>query len=125
MESWTSFPDQNEERVIVEIIDSKTIRLDRPLNYTHWGQGLARAEVGMLTRQIVFQSDASSVSTEFGGHIMLRVLEQCEVSGIEVTRMGQTGHMGRYSFHFHVLGEKSFQSSKRFFIKGKLFTCNM
>ena len=30
-----------------------------------------RAEVGLLTRNVVFQGDENSASDQFGGHIML------------------------------------------------------
>ncbi|KAG2374699.1 hypothetical protein C9374_010443 [Naegleria lovaniensis] len=112
-----AFPDQNEERTIVQVINSKTFVLDRPLNFTHWGKDYARAEVAVLNRNIVFQGDDSSLNTQFGGHFMIRVLEQVEISGIEVTRMGQKGVLGRYSVHFHVLADQSFNKEQPFFIK--------
>ncbi|KAG2370868.1 hypothetical protein C9374_013779 [Naegleria lovaniensis] len=111
------FPDQNEVRTIAQVVNSKTFVLDRPLNFTHWGKDHARAEVGILNRNIVLQGDASSVNSQFGGHWMIRVVEQAEIQGVEVTRMGQKGLLGRYAVHFHVLGEQSFLKPKRFFIK--------
>jgi len=94
--SWirgVMFPDQNEERTIVQVVDSKTFVLNQPLNYTHWASGFARAEVGLLNRNILIQGDDQG--DLFGGHIMIRLADKCEISGIEVTQMGQQGIMGR------------------------------
>ena len=46
-----------------------------------------KAEVGLLTRQIVVQGDNDSLIDNFGGHFMMRhgVLH---ISGVEFTRMG-------------------------------------
>ncbi|EFC49255.1 hypothetical protein NAEGRDRAFT_56847 [Naegleria gruberi] len=98
--SWMTggykFPDQNEERTIASVIDSRTFTVDLPFNYTHWGAGYQRAEVGILNRNIVFRGDNSSASQAgYGGHFMIRLLDHCEISGIEVTGFGQKGVMGR------------------------------
>eukprot|EP01114_Cavostelium_apophysatum_P004867 TRINITY_DN152_c0_g1_i1.p1 TRINITY_DN152_c0_g1~~TRINITY_DN152_c0_g1_i1.p1 ORF type:complete len:1284 (-),score=344.97 TRINITY_DN152_c0_g1_i1:38-3889(-) len=93
-------PDQSEMRTIVNIT-GKRIYLDQPLKYMHWGEGIERAEVGLLTRQIVLQGEEASNSSRFGGHFMMRRGPSIKLSGIEVTRMGQGGVLARYPIHFH------------------------
>ncbi|KAG2386048.1 hypothetical protein C9374_003197 [Naegleria lovaniensis] len=116
------FPDQNEERVVTQILNGgKTIVLDRPLNYTHFASadGKVRAEVGLLTRRIVFQGDESSEKTQFGGHMIIRSVQYFKVQGLEITRFGQQGLMGRYSLHFHLLQNQAASApfGRDFFVK--------
>ncbi|KAG2372682.1 hypothetical protein C9374_013637 [Naegleria lovaniensis] len=102
------FPAQTEERTVVSVLDGgSTLVLNKPLNYTHWGNAHMKAEVGVLNRNIVFQGDANSVKDSFGGHMMIRVVEKATLEGIEMTRMGQRGFMGRYAIHWHILGDKA------------------
>jgi len=77
------------------------VTLSTPLSFTHWGQGYQRAEVGLLTKRIVIQGDNASDSNSQGGHIMLRYGYHI-VQAVELTRMGQSGVMGRYPLHFHL-----------------------
>ena len=59
-------------------------------------------EVGLLSRHIRFQGLAAAANLSdwseatFGGHIMITMARLVEVVGIEVTRMGQQGVLGRY-----------------------------
>lgn len=70
---------EDERRFIVEKIDDYTLRLDRPLDHSHFGEiadesGIAvdyRAEVGILTRNIVIQGDESSDYSLYGAHMMV------------------------------------------------------
>lgn len=62
----TVVPDQNEYRAI-KAISGNVITLDTPLSYMHWGAGYERAEVGLLTRNIVISG--TNESTNFGGHV--------------------------------------------------------
>jgi cell migration-inducing and hyaluronan-binding protein len=94
--------------------DGKSIRLDRTLLFEHYGEiqmveGKAldmRAEVGLLTRNIVVEGDASSDSTQFGGHMMVAMSGDAYVEGVEFFRMGQRGKQGRYPLHWHLTGDK-------------------
>ena len=92
-----------------------------------------RAEIMHLSRNILIQGDEASVDTNFGGHVMIlsrhfghmhdmdmdddawgtmwndpefanRPEDMSHVSGVELFRMGQTGYMGRYPMHFHMVG---------------------
>jgi cell migration-inducing and hyaluronan-binding protein len=102
----TSYPDQSETRII-NAINGATITLDRPLTYMHWGVAPQAAEVAMLNRNIVIRGDASSDASTFGGHVMVRgTAASAHVKGVEFYRMGQAGLLGRYPFHFHMMGDK-------------------
>eukprot|EP01117_Protostelium_nocturnum_P017612 TRINITY_DN719_c0_g1_i4.p1 TRINITY_DN719_c0_g1~~TRINITY_DN719_c0_g1_i4.p1 ORF type:complete len:1277 (-),score=435.67 TRINITY_DN719_c0_g1_i4:179-4009(-) len=95
-------PDQTERRTIKSVsADGLTITLTVPLNYTHWGKDHQFAEVGLLSKRIVIQSNPEADLDGFGGHFMMRKGKRVELSGIEVTRMGQRGVLARYPVHFH------------------------
>ncbi|KAG2383124.1 hypothetical protein C9374_004461 [Naegleria lovaniensis] len=112
------FLDQNEVRTIVQVVNSQTFVLNAPLNYTHFAEGDIRAEVGVLNRNIIFQGDASSESSQFGGHIMFRPGLVMQIRGVEITKMGNAGILGRYPMHFHVFGEHAFKmGSANFYLK--------
>ena len=65
--------------MIVASVAGPSITLAEPLRFTHWGtlQTIAgatideRAEVGLLSRNIVVRGDERSEATGFGGHIMM------------------------------------------------------
>jgi hypothetical protein len=86
---------KTEERTVVSVAGNK-ITLNAPLNFTHWGEGYEKAEVGLLTRNFVFQGDASSKDTKLGGHIIIRPAARARFQGVEFTLMGQMGALGRY-----------------------------
>ena len=94
-------PNQNEVLTVVSIAGN-TVTVAEPIKYLHWGSGYERAELGLLSRHIVVQGDNSSIASQFGGHFMMRNA-QVHVSGVEFTRMGQKGVMGRYPVHFHMM----------------------
>ncbi len=104
-------PDEAEVRGIVTVsADGKTLTLDAGLSYAHFGQmqmvdGKSldeRAEVGLLSRNIVIQGDTSSDASKFGGHVMvMNNGSEAQIRGVEFRRMGQFNHLGRYPLHFH------------------------
>ena len=105
-------PHEAEKRMITAIsADQKTISLDCPLAYKHWGtlqtfdNGTRildeRAEVGLLTRNLKIQGDEASETTRFGGHMMTMETAFVRASGVQFYRMGQFGILGRYPFHWH------------------------
>jgi len=104
---WTlgsrSAPDQNERRRVISVAGT-TVTLDAPLTYTHWGAGYEKAEVGLLTRNILFKSD-DGLNSAFGGHLIMRAAAQANLRGIEFKGFGQRGVVGRYPVHFHLLRE--------------------
>jgi hypothetical protein len=109
---------QTEKRTITAISsDRKTISLDKPLQYLHYGSLQTytngtktwtldeRAEVGLLTRNLKVQGDASSETNQFGGHIMSMDGCKAYLSGVELFRMGQAGLNARYPFHWHLTND--------------------
>jgi len=101
-------PRQAERRTIVSVRDN-TIKLDRSLEYMHYGEityGVdERGEVGLLTRNIRIQASDDAEQSYFGGHIMAMSGSRMYVSGVELSRMGQHLHLARYPIHWHILGE--------------------
>jgi hypothetical protein len=102
---------QNEIKTLAEV-SGKMLRFTTPLEFSHYGGTEYQAEVGLLTRNIKIQGDEASAKNTFGGrggngvHILL-TSPLAHVSGLEIYRGGQTNHMARYSFHFHMIGNAS------------------
>ncbi len=105
-----------EERSIKKI-NGNVITLNKALKYRHFGeiQSFAnnervwnvdtRAEVGLLSRNIRIQGDAASEKSSTGGHIMIMGNAAAYISGVELYKMGQMGQLGKYPFHWHMLGD--------------------
>ncbi|MPZ68543.1 MAG: transmembrane domain-containing protein [Actinobacteria bacterium] len=93
-------------------VEGNTLVLDKPLRYQHWGtiQDISghpvdeRAEVGLLTRNIVVQGDASSSESGFGGHTMFMGDSTVRIDGVTFDNMGQRKKLRRYPVHFHMDG---------------------
>ncbi|MGL4609719.1 MAG: G8 domain-containing protein [Trueperaceae bacterium] len=112
----TDFDFNQAETFSITAINDKTVTLDKPLKFMHWGTTETfngkvvdqRAEVGLLTRNITVQSAADTLATNegFGGHIMVMDGE-AYVDGVSLKNMGQTGIMGRYPIHWHLMADKS------------------
>ncbi|MCS7194309.1 MAG: hypothetical protein NZ849_05260 [Meiothermus sp.] len=118
-------PYQAEVRTI-RAVQGTQITLDRPLTYGHFGelQTFAgrvldeRAEVGLLSRNIVIQGDENPPGG-FGGHVMVMgaspsrretnpaLRSRARVRGVEFRRLGQFGRLARYPFHWHYNGDSS------------------
>jgi hypothetical protein len=111
------------------------VYLTSAVQHTHVAIAGYQAEVGLLTRTIQVQgapddsepTDPDPLNctitenrylygstsqpcpntelTGFGGHIMIHDKGRGHVEGVELVRMGQTNVIGRYPFHFHLLGE--------------------
>ncbi len=105
-------PHEAETRQIDNISVSNNrsiIQLKTPLQYTHWGINQTfsgytldeRAEVGLLSKNIMIQGDPNSENTKFGGHIMIMAGSSIYMDGAQLYRMGQEGIIGRYPFHWH------------------------
>lgn len=103
-----------DQRAIVAI-NGTSITLDAPLTYDHkglvqtytegartWTADL-RAEVGLLTHNITVQGTPDA--NGFGGHIMMHSNASAYVDGVELFHMGQKAKLGRYPFHWHMLGD--------------------
>lgn len=114
---WRS---HDEERTITRVSGS-TIELDEPLDYRHWGELQTyagrevdeRAEVGLLTRNIVVRGDPSSDETGFGAHTMIMGGGEARIDGVEFTNVGQRNRLRRYPVHFHMDGDAPTSYLKR------------
>ncbi|MGV3590709.1 MAG: G8 domain-containing protein [Gammaproteobacteria bacterium] len=112
----TDYNPRQAERRTIKAIRGNRITLDQPLEYMHFGEityGVdERGEVGMLTRNIKVQASADADTNYFGGHIMAMAGSKMNVSGIELTRMGQHLTLARYPIHWHINGDASGQFIK-------------
>ncbi len=103
------------EEVTITAVNGNEISFTPALQYPHYGELQTyegktldeRAEVGLLTRNIKIQGAADSEELRFGGHIMiLNGSGPISVEGVEFFKMGQPGNEGRYSFHWHIAGDR-------------------
>lgn len=103
------------EEVTITAVNGNEISFTPALQYPHYGELQTyegktldeRAEVGLLTRNIKIQGAADSEELRFGGHIMiLNGSGPINVEGVELLKMGQPGNEGRYSFHWHIAGDR-------------------
>ena len=102
--------DQTEQRQI-RYVSGATIGLDAPLQHSHFGElqefgGRVldeRAEVGLLSRNIIIQGDEASEEEEFGCQIMATAGKLC-LGNVEVSNCGQRSSLARYPVHFHMFG---------------------
>lgn len=91
-----------EERTILGV-RGNLVTLTRPLKRRHWGAlevapGQTvdeRAEVGLLTRNVLLRGE-NTQSTSFGGSLLLMPGAQVHVDGLEATGLGQRGRIDRY-----------------------------
>jgi len=119
--------EEAETNIIDSLLNGGTrIRLVDPLKFGHLGQTFQldggksvdfRANVAILSRNVVLQGNAMSELDKHGMHIMLhsRTHESiadrsngesliARIENIEVRYAGQFGRMGRYPIHFHMIG---------------------
>mmetsp|Transcript_4311 Transcript_4311/g.10607 ORF Transcript_4311/g.10607 Transcript_4311/m.10607 type:complete len:3581 (-) Transcript_4311:97-10839(-) len=70
-----------------------------------------RAEVGLLSRNVIFQGDdVHTQADQLGAHIMLHDPDGQAVGRIEhieARNVGQAFRLGRYPIHYHLLGDVS------------------
>lgn len=117
--------DEAEQAIVVGVSNGgKTIRLQAPLQFSHWGtlqtlngrkQWLVdeRAEVANLSRNIVIASEGDEATMDYrGGHVMVMAGAYAYVDAVEFFRLGRMGEMGRYPFHWHRAGNVSGQYIK-------------
>ena len=106
--------DEVDERTITGI-DGNTLQLDAALTYYHFGElqmieGIEvdeRAEVALLSHNILVQGEEASLETFRGGHMIFLDGSTVHLESIEVTRMGQRGVLGRYPIHWHLARDGS------------------
>lgn len=93
------------------------ITVDAPFEFKHFA-GVQyfgdefiemRAEVGLLTRNILYRGDPeTSAKNEYGAQIMVHSngMETltARIEYIELFNVGQAFQLGRYPIHFHLIG---------------------
>ena len=102
-----------EEVEVLSVVDSHTIMLVEPLEHTHESELVTtpagkvidmRAQVGLLTRNVVIQGDDSSPGQMYGAHTIAVHGGNLRVENTEVRNCGQARNLGRYCLHFHKAG---------------------
>jgi hypothetical protein len=89
-----------EERTIAAV-DGRQLTLDRSLQYEHSGSGELRGEVANLSRNVIVES-ADPAGTR--GHTMYHRYSAGAISYAEFRHLGKEGQLGRYSLHYHLVG---------------------
>jgi hypothetical protein len=90
-----------EER-FVKAIDGTKLTLDQPLAYDHRCEGAYRGEVANLSRNVVVGSGNPSGPN---GHTMYHRHSAGSISYAEFRHLGKPGVLGRYSLHYHLVGD--------------------
>jgi cell migration-inducing and hyaluronan-binding protein len=123
----TDFNPRQAETRQISAISGNTLTLDQPLEYMHFGAitfGVdERGEVGLLTRNIRVQASEDAEDTYLGGHIMAMDGSTMNVSGVELTRMGQHLELARYPIHWHLNGDATGQYIKNSAIHNTYSRC--
>ncbi len=102
--------DANEaEEAIVGATSGARIRLAAPVRFRHWGTVTnavdERAEVGLITHNIVVTSEPAAARQGIGGQVMAMQGGRLDINGVEFDALGQRGKLGRYPLHFHLAGD--------------------
>jgi hypothetical protein len=108
----SSYWSQHDEVRTITAVTPTTVELDRPLERMHWGevQSFAgrtvdeRAEVGLLSRNIVIRGAEAGSDGGFGSHLMVMEGGEARIDGVEFNNVGQRNILRRYPVHFHMDG---------------------
>jgi hypothetical protein len=90
-----------EERAI-KALDGTQLTLDRPLAHDHACAGAYRGEVANLSRNVVLETGNLSGPR---GHTMYHRGSAGSISYAEFRHLGKEGVLGRYSLHYHLVGD--------------------
>jgi hypothetical protein len=86
----------------IDKLDATTVTLDRPLEHVHLGSGEYRSEAANLSRNVIVESaDPKGVR----GHTMYHRHSAGSISYAEFRHLGKEGVLGRYSIHYHLVGD--------------------
>ena len=107
----TGFDARETEEATVRTVSGASVTLAAPLRHAHWGQRSTvggrtldeRAEVGLLSRTVRVTTRFGADSL-LGGHAIFTDRATVRVSGVEFSHLGQPGRLGRYPFHWHLMG---------------------
>ncbi|XP_063411187.1 cell migration-inducing and hyaluronan-binding protein-like [Mytilus trossulus] len=115
---------QAEEKTLIECpsCNDNQIRVSGPLKFTHYGEIYKnvdmRGEVGLLTRNILFDSEDSEGSTTYGGNLKaLKGFKSVHIENAEFNDLGQQEVLGRYPLHFHMCEDVDLDEATRPWIK--------
>jgi hypothetical protein len=111
--SSTDYNPLQAEEATIKAVSGNVVTLDKALAYTHWGSVQTfdgrpvdeRAEVALLSHNVMIEGEAASSADGFGGQIMVMGGGAARLEGVELTRMGQKNILRRYPIHFHMLGD--------------------
>jgi hypothetical protein len=92
---------QTEECKIVKIT-GRVLTLNAPLKFEHFGSGKFRSEVANLSRSVVIES-ANPKGVR--GHTVFHRFSKGGISYARFAHLGKEGVLGRYSIHFHLVGD--------------------
>jgi hypothetical protein len=92
---------QTEERIVKTVQGTKVV-FDRPLQYDHICQGVYRGEVANLSRNVIVESTDPAKAR---GHTMYHRHSTGSISYAEFRHLGMPGALGRYSLHYHLVGD--------------------
>lgn len=98
------------ERLTITSVNGNKVSFTPALQYDHFGQKQNfggktienRAEVGLISRNILLQGDEPDMNNGFGGHVMTMPGSVMRVEGVELYKMGQSGILARYPLHWHL-----------------------
>ena len=93
------FAGATEERVITKI-EGAAVTFDQPLTFGHFGEGIMRSEVALLSHNVIVESaDPAGVR----GHTMYHRDSSGGISYAEFRHLGKKGVLGKYAIHFHLV----------------------
>ena len=90
-----------DERLITEVKGNQ-LTLDEPLKFDHVAEGDYRADIANLSRNVIIESADPSIAR---GHTMYHNDSAGSISYAEFRHLGKEGVLGRYSIHFHLIGD--------------------
>eukprot|EP00210_Caulerpa_lentillifera_P009344 g8908.t1 len=107
---------ETEELTILQVSENgRSLTITPTLKHKHLAERLSygiktieiKAEVGVLTRNVVVRGDSESANTQWGAQVMLHGPKEGTTIGhlenTEFTLCGQAFALGRYPVHFHLL----------------------
>ncbi|MBW1296206.1 Ig-like domain-containing protein [Aquimarina litoralis] len=111
-------PEEAEVRSITNVSSNgRTISFAQGLQFPRMGQLQTysngtktwtmdtRVEVGLLSRNLTIQGDNNTTDgNRYGAHVMIMNGSTGNADNVEFYRMGQGGTLGRYPWHWHLLG---------------------
>ena len=86
----------------IKAIEGDKLKFEEPLAYGHLGEGEYRGEVANLSRNVVVESATPDGNR---GHTMYHRHSAGSLSYTEFRHLGKKDVLGRYSLHFHLVGQ--------------------